>query len=140
VSNAQASGNAKIGRPARISPFSRSPFIAVSLRRIVLNASQSAAASDDDALRRAPARSASGPNKSKQNQAEPNKSEQKCLVLFGFIRPNRDFSTSYGESKYKKSVPLSHCGSNITTSFALWDSAGGAMGAGSIRLTEICIT
>jgi hypothetical protein len=39
------------------------------------------------------------PNKSKQNQAPPNKSKQNSLVLFGFIRPNRDFSMGYGESK-----------------------------------------
>jgi hypothetical protein len=35
----------------------------------------------------------------KQNQAQPNKSKQKCLDLFGFIRPNRDFSMGYGDSK-----------------------------------------
>jgi hypothetical protein len=39
------------------------------------------------------------PNKSKQNQITPNKSKQNCLVLFGFIRPNRDFSMGYNESK-----------------------------------------
>jgi hypothetical protein len=40
-----------------------------------------------------------GPNKSKKNQAQPNKSKQKCLVLFGFIRPIRGFSMGYSESK-----------------------------------------
>jgi hypothetical protein len=32
-------------------------------------------------------------------QAGPNKSNQKGLDLFGFIRPNRDFSMGYGKSK-----------------------------------------
>jgi hypothetical protein len=35
----------------------------------------------------------------KQIQATPNKTKQNSLVLFGFIRPNRDFSMSYDESK-----------------------------------------
>jgi hypothetical protein len=35
----------------------------------------------------------------KQNQARPNKSKLNGLDLFGFIRPNRDFSMGYGESK-----------------------------------------
>jgi hypothetical protein len=39
------------------------------------------------------------PSKSKQIQATPNKAKQNSLVLFGFIRPNRDFSMSYSESK-----------------------------------------
>jgi hypothetical protein len=39
-----------------------------------------------------------GPNKSKQNQIPPNKSKQNFLVLFGFIRQNRDFSMGYSES------------------------------------------
>ena len=34
-------------------------------------------------------------------QANPNKSKQKSLDLFGFIRPNRDFSMGY-EQKIKK--------------------------------------
>src|ERR1700722_13098380 len=50
-----------------------------------------------------PRREAAGgrirPNKTKQNQAEPNKTKLFCLVLFGFIRPNGDFSMGYGESK-----------------------------------------
>jgi hypothetical protein len=39
------------------------------------------------------------PNQSKQNQLNPSKKAWFCLVLFGFIRPNRDFSMGYGESK-----------------------------------------
>jgi hypothetical protein len=35
----------------------------------------------------------------KQIQAKPNKTKQFCLVLFGFIRPNSDFSKGYSESK-----------------------------------------
>jgi hypothetical protein len=41
----------------------------------------------------------SKPSKTKQNQALPNKTKQNSLVLFGFIRPNRDFSMGYAESK-----------------------------------------
>jgi hypothetical protein len=33
---------------------------------------------------------------------DPNRTKQNCLVLLGFIRPNRDFSTGYGESKQEK--------------------------------------
>jgi hypothetical protein len=36
---------------------------------------------------------------SKQIQAEPNKTKQNSLDLFGFIPPNWDFSMGYGESK-----------------------------------------
>jgi hypothetical protein len=32
-------------------------------------------------------------------QINPNKSKQKSLDFLGFIRPNRDFSMGYGESK-----------------------------------------
>jgi hypothetical protein len=32
-------------------------------------------------------------------QASPNNSKQKSLDLLGFIRPNRDFSMTYSESK-----------------------------------------
>jgi hypothetical protein len=32
-------------------------------------------------------------------QAKPNKSKQKRLDLFGFIRPNPNFSMGYGDSK-----------------------------------------
>jgi len=32
-------------------------------------------------------------------QAEPSKSKQKRLDLLGFIRPNRDFSMGYSDSK-----------------------------------------
>jgi hypothetical protein len=39
------------------------------------------------------------PSRSKQDQAQPNKTKQKSLDLLGFIRPNRDFSMGYGESK-----------------------------------------
>jgi hypothetical protein len=39
------------------------------------------------------------PFRAKQNQAQPNKSKQKRLDLFGFIRPNRDISMGYDESK-----------------------------------------
>jgi hypothetical protein len=35
----------------------------------------------------------------KQIQAKPNKSKQKGLDSLGFIRPNRDFSMGYGQSK-----------------------------------------
>jgi hypothetical protein len=51
------------------------------------------------------AASARRPNSAKQNQARPNKSKQYCLDLLGFISPNRDFSTSYGEKNKKN--PLS---------------------------------
>jgi hypothetical protein len=44
------------------------------------------------------------PNKTKQNQTRPNKSKQNGLDLLGFIRPNRDFSMGYGESKQKNLV------------------------------------
>jgi hypothetical protein len=47
-------------------------------------------------------RSTRRPNKI---QANPNKSKQNCLDLLGFIRPNRDFSMSYDESKQKNPVP-----------------------------------
>jgi hypothetical protein len=36
---------------------------------------------------------------SKQNRVKPNKTKQNSLVLFGFIRPNLGFPTSYSESK-----------------------------------------
>jgi hypothetical protein len=39
------------------------------------------------------------PSKTKQNQAKPSKTKQNCLDLLGFIRPNRDFSMGYGDSK-----------------------------------------
>jgi hypothetical protein len=39
------------------------------------------------------------PNSPKQIQATPNKTKQNSLVLFGFIRQNRDFSMGYSESK-----------------------------------------
>jgi hypothetical protein len=32
-------------------------------------------------------------------QTNPSKTKQNSLVLFGFIRPNRDFSMGYSESK-----------------------------------------
>jgi hypothetical protein len=32
-------------------------------------------------------------------QINPNKTKQKSLDFLGFIRPNRGFSTGYGESK-----------------------------------------
>jgi hypothetical protein len=35
----------------------------------------------------------------KSAQAKPNKSKQNSLDLFGFARPNRDFSKGYGQSK-----------------------------------------
>jgi hypothetical protein len=35
----------------------------------------------------------------KPSQAKPNKTKQNCLDLLGFIRPNRDFSKGYEESK-----------------------------------------
>jgi hypothetical protein len=35
----------------------------------------------------------------KSVQINPNKTKQKSLDLLGFIRPNRDFSKGYGESK-----------------------------------------
>jgi hypothetical protein len=35
------------------------------------------------------------------SQANPNKTKQNCLDLFGLIRPNRDFSKGY-EQKNKK--------------------------------------
>jgi hypothetical protein len=41
------------------------------------------------------------PNLTKPVQARPNKSKQKRLDLFGFIRPNRDFSMGYDDSKQK---------------------------------------
>jgi hypothetical protein len=47
------------------------------------------------------------PNKSKQDQANPNKSKQKGLDLLGFIRPNRDFSMGYGRKNKKKVFLLS---------------------------------
>jgi hypothetical protein len=37
--------------------------------------------------------------RAKQIQAKPNKFKQKGLDLLGFIRPNRDFSMGYSESK-----------------------------------------
>jgi hypothetical protein len=49
------------------------------------------------------------PNSAKQDQSTPNKSKQNCLDLFGFIRPNRDFSTGYG-GKNKKISPLLFAG------------------------------
>jgi hypothetical protein len=39
------------------------------------------------------------PNSSKHDQARPNKTKQKALDLLGFLRPNRDFSMGYGQSK-----------------------------------------
>jgi hypothetical protein len=41
----------------------------------------------------------------KEILAKLNKTNQFCLVLFGFIRPKRDFSMSCDESKYKKFSP-----------------------------------
>jgi hypothetical protein len=35
------------------------------------------------------------------SQTIPSKTKQNCLVLLGFIRPNRDFSMGYGDSKQK---------------------------------------
>jgi hypothetical protein len=35
----------------------------------------------------------------KQFQAKPRKSKKKGLDWLGFIRPNRDFSKGYGDSK-----------------------------------------
>jgi hypothetical protein len=35
----------------------------------------------------------------KQIQINPSKTKQKSLDLLGFIRPNRDFSRGYSESK-----------------------------------------
>jgi hypothetical protein len=52
-----------------------------------------------EAMRREAAVSARRPSPSKQIQAKPNKSKQKSLDLHGFIRPNRDFSMGYEESK-----------------------------------------
>jgi hypothetical protein len=39
-----------------------------------------------------------GPSRAKENQGKPRK---KSLDFFGFLRPNRDFSISYGDSKEK---------------------------------------
>jgi hypothetical protein len=36
---------------------------------------------------------------SKEKQEKPNKSKKIGLDFFGFLRPNRDFSKGYGESK-----------------------------------------
>jgi hypothetical protein len=38
-------------------------------------------------------------------QIRPSKTKQKCLDSLGFIRPNRDFSMSYG--KKNKKIPVS---------------------------------
>jgi hypothetical protein len=38
------------------------------------------------------------------SQANPNSSKQEGLDFLGFIRPNRDFSKGYGDSKQKKPV------------------------------------
>jgi hypothetical protein len=46
----------------------------------------------------------SGPNRSKQDQAMPNKTKQNCLGLLGLIWPNRDFSM--GCSGKNKKNPL----------------------------------
>jgi hypothetical protein len=45
------------------------------------------------------------PNPPPQSQAQPNKTKRNCLDLLGFIRPNRDFSKGYGESKRKNYLP-----------------------------------
>jgi hypothetical protein len=42
----------------------------------------------------------------KQIQANPNKTKQNSLDLFGFIWWNRDFSMSYGRKNKKISRPL----------------------------------
>src|SRR5271170_5353433 len=41
----------------------------------------------------------------KDVQAQPSKSKQKCLVLLGFIRPNRDFSIGCGGKNKKNPLP-----------------------------------
>jgi hypothetical protein len=47
-------------------------------------------------------------------QAKPNKSKQNRLDLFGFIRPNRDFSKG-SERKIKKSARVSSCVQNVSS-------------------------
>jgi hypothetical protein len=42
------------------------------------------------------------PSTTKQIQEKPNKTKQKSLDLFGFIRPNQGFSRGYGGTQIKK--------------------------------------
>ena len=84
------------------------------------------------------------PSKSKSIQTNPNRTKRNSLDLFGFIRPNLDFSMGYSESKQKFSPPVSTrlqvCGPAAQARIARIVSPKRGRRTGCIRSGGISIT